>query len=130
MRVRPRTIALLAATPFASWVLIGYILHSFIPEPLVTIALFVAVNALAFYGLLRWAGTETPVSAGFAVAEGLLITLLLWTPLVLLLGEVANVIGVALVVYFLFRLRRRLGATLDARAAPAISSGASLPRGG
>jgi hypothetical protein len=130
MRVRPRTIALLAATPFASWVAIGYILHSYIPEPLVTIGLFVAVNALAFYGLLRWAGTDTPVKSGFAVAEGLLITLLLWTPLVILLGEVANLIGVALVVYFLFRLRRRLGTALNAPEAPTVPSGASVSRAG
>ncbi|MCI4344978.1 MAG: hypothetical protein L3J87_05075, partial [Thermoplasmata archaeon] len=83
MRVRARTLALLAATPFASWVVLGYILHSSIPEPVVTIGLIVGANALAFFALLRWAGTETPLKSGFAVAEGLLVTLLLWTPLVL-----------------------------------------------
>ncbi|MCI4345099.1 MAG: hypothetical protein L3J87_05700, partial [Thermoplasmata archaeon] len=128
MRVRPRTLALLAATPFASWVVLGYILHSSIPAPVVTIGLIVAANALAFFALLRWAGTDTPLKSGFAIAEGLLVTLLLWTPLVLLLGEVANLIGVVLVVYFLFRLRRRLGAALDPLRSPLVPSGASLSR--
>jgi hypothetical protein len=129
LRAKPRTLSLLAAAPFAGWVVFGYILSSSIPIPLVTIGLFLAVNALAVWGLLRWAGTDQPVRSGYWIAAGLLATLLLWTPLVVVLGEVANLIAEGLAVYFLFLLRRRLGAALTGSpGAPALTA-APMPRG-
>lgn len=108
-RASLRTFLLLGLVPFTAWVLIGYLLSALDLVPaIVTVGLFLAVEAATLGAVVRWAGTVDRERTALWFAWGLLVPLFVWDA-VLDFGAVPGILAVAaLAAAFLWRLGRRI----------------------